>query len=111
MVGEYIKKIREEKDLSINQLALYSDVSAAHISRIERGLRDPSPDILKKISGALKVPYEELMVQAGYLNEEADHTVLYVQYLYQITGIIRLLSSGAFSFIKTKKTRQPKPAG
>jgi transcriptional regulator with XRE-family HTH domain len=47
-IGEYIKKIREEKELSINQLALYSNVSAAHISRIERGLREPSPEILKK---------------------------------------------------------------
>ena len=66
-IGEYIKEIREEKDLSINQLALYSNVSAAHISRIERGLRAPSPDILKKISSALKVSYELLMTLAGYI--------------------------------------------
>lgn len=71
-IGEYIKKIREEKELSINQLALYSKVSAAHISRIERGLREPSPEILKKISEALKVPYEELMKVAGYLEPDTS---------------------------------------
>lgn len=68
-IGEFIKKLREERKLSINQLALYSDVSAAHISRIERGLREPSPEILKKISQALRVPYEDLMKMAGYLDE------------------------------------------
>jgi len=77
-IGKYIKKIREEKELSINQLALYSNVSAAHISRIERGLREPSPEILKKISEVLKVPYEELMKVAGYLEPDtptpADNT-------------------------------------
>jgi len=75
-IGEYIKKIREEKGLSINQLALYSDVSAAHISRIERGLREPSPEILKKLSQALKVPYEELMAAAGYLDEIEQNNIV-----------------------------------
>lgn len=71
-IGEYIKKVREEKELSINQLALYSNVSAAHISRIERGLREPSPEILKKVSEALRVQYKDLMKIAGYLDTETD---------------------------------------
>ena len=70
-IGEFIKKLREERKLSINQLALYSGVSAAHISRIERGLRDPSPEILKNFSG-FKVPYEDLMKIAGYLDQEGN---------------------------------------
>lgn len=69
-IGEYIKKLREEKELSINQLALYSGISAAHLSRIERGLREPSPEILKKLAVALKVSYEDLMKAAGYLDNE-----------------------------------------
>ena len=67
-IGEYIKKSREKKGLSINQLALYSNVSAAHISRIEHSLRKPTPHILKKISLGLKLSYEELMEIAGYLD-------------------------------------------
>lgn len=62
-IGQYIKKKREEKDLSINQLALYSDVSSAHISRIERGLREPSPEILKKIADALNTSYKKMMTE------------------------------------------------
>ena len=77
-IGEFIRKIREEKELSINQLALYSDVSAAHISRIERGLREPSPAILRKISVALKVPYENLMEIAGYIDKQTDLPIPHV---------------------------------
>lgn len=66
-ISQYIKEKREEKGLSINQLALYSDVSAAHISRIERKLRKPSPEVLEKIADTLGVPYEKLMTVAGYL--------------------------------------------
>ncbi|MCL6445197.1 MAG: helix-turn-helix domain-containing protein [Alicyclobacillus sp.] len=68
--GDYIKKLRESRGLSINQLALSSGVSAAHISRIERGLRDvPHPDFIKKLARGLKVPYEQLMKAAGYIDE------------------------------------------
>ena len=77
-IGEFIRKIREETELSINQLALYSDVSAAHISRIERGLREPSPAILRKISVALKVPYENLMEIAGYIDKQTDLQIPHV---------------------------------
>ncbi|WKV08160.1 helix-turn-helix transcriptional regulator [Thermoanaerobacterium sp. CMT5567-10] len=83
-IGEYIKKIREDRKLSINQLALYSNVSAAHISRIERGLREPSPEILKKISEVLDVPYEELMKIAGYLNDNINIPEDYVK-KYKVT--------------------------
>ena len=67
-IGDFIKQSRIKNKLTINQLALYSDVSAAHISRIERGLRGASPDILKKLSKPLKVSYEELLKISGYLD-------------------------------------------
>ncbi len=78
-IGEYIKKLREDKNLSINQLALYSGVSAAHISRVERGLRVPSPEILKKFSEALRVSYEELMKITGYLNNDNNIPIEYTE--------------------------------
>jgi len=73
-ISEYLKKLREDKGCSINQLALYSGVSAAHISRIERGLREASPDILEKLSKSLGVSHEELMVKAGYISSDRKHT-------------------------------------
>ncbi|MEI4789341.1 helix-turn-helix transcriptional regulator [Bacillus sp. FJAT-53060] len=68
--GAYLRALREEKKLSVNQLAMYSEVSAAGISRIENGKRGiPKPPTIKKLAGALKIPYEEMMLAAGYIEE------------------------------------------
>ncbi|WP_176713686.1 helix-turn-helix domain-containing protein [Pseudobacillus wudalianchiensis] len=68
--GTYIKNVRDSKGLTLNQVALYSDISAAQLSRIETGKRGvPKPATIKKISEALKVDYDELMRIAGYIEE------------------------------------------
>jgi HTH-type transcriptional regulator, competence development regulator len=69
-IGAYIKKVRESKNLGVNQLATYAGVSGAQISRIESGERkNPKPETLAKLAKALKVDYDELMSKAGYLNK------------------------------------------
>ncbi|EPY06659.1 immunity repressor protein (phage-like protein) [Paenibacillus alvei TS-15] len=72
--GVYLRKLREERELGVNQLATMSGVSNAQISRIEKGSRNaPKPETIKKLSKALKVPYEEMMSVAGYIKD--DHQV------------------------------------
>jgi transcriptional regulator with XRE-family HTH domain len=66
--GEEIKAIRESKGLTVNQLALYSGISAATISRIETGKRGiPKAPNLQKLAEALKISYEDLLSLAGYI--------------------------------------------
>ncbi|MCY8520975.1 helix-turn-helix domain-containing protein [Bacillus atrophaeus] len=68
--GEQLRTLREERKLTVNQLAIYSGVSAAGISRIENGKRGvPKPATIKKLAEALKIPYEDLMKKAGYIEE------------------------------------------
>lgn len=67
-ISDYIKTLRDKKNYTLNQLALYSGVSAAHISRIENNKRNVLPDTLKKLAPILDVSYEELMYVAGYLD-------------------------------------------
>ncbi|WP_440682515.1 helix-turn-helix domain-containing protein [Bacillus subtilis] len=68
--GEQLRALREERKLTVNQLATYSGVSAAGISRIENGKRGvPKPATIKKLAEALKIPYEGLMYKAGYIEE------------------------------------------
>lgn len=72
--GMYLRQLREEKGLTINQLAAAAGISGSQISRIENGLRGiPKPATLRKIAEATEVPYEVLMDQAGYLQEAANH--------------------------------------
>lgn len=71
--GDYLKNAREKAGLGINELAKASDVSAPYLSRLERGERKPPlPDVLKKLAPHLKVPYEELMKKANYIDIPPD---------------------------------------
>ena len=45
--------MREAQDLTLRDLSALSGVSPAHLSRIERGLREPSPATLDAITKAL----------------------------------------------------------
>ncbi|WGT40098.1 helix-turn-helix transcriptional regulator [Lysinibacillus sp. 1 U-2021] len=74
--GNYIKNIRESKNMTLNQVALYAEISAAQLSRIETGKRGtPKPQTIEKIARALKVDYNELMSIAGYIETDSsvDH--------------------------------------
>ncbi|NHN29454.1 helix-turn-helix domain-containing protein [Paenibacillus agricola] len=74
--GSYLKSVRLQKGISVNQLAFDSGISNAQISRIENGLRGiPKPVTIRKLAEALKVPYEEMMDQAGHIREERMHEV------------------------------------
>jgi transcriptional regulator with XRE-family HTH domain len=76
----YLKRKREYKGYTVNQLAMYSKVSAAQISRIENRLRGvPKHDTLEKLAGALNIPFSEMLDAAGYIvnegkeNDKAPH--------------------------------------
>ena len=62
MVGDKIKGLREQKKLTINELALYSNVSKSYISSIERGIqKNPSIEVLKKIALTLDTSLEQII--------------------------------------------------
>jgi len=58
--GQFIRKQREEKDLSLRELAKKVDCSAAFLSDIELGRRFPSEQVLKAIAKVLDVSTETL---------------------------------------------------
>lgn len=65
--GEYIRAKRKEKKLSIKKLSELSGVSHPYISQIENGVRGvPKPEMIKKLSKGLEIPYGDLMREAGY---------------------------------------------
>jgi repressor LexA len=69
--GKYIKRLRKERKMTVRQLDLYSTVSHSYISQIERGERGiPSPAIIEKLSKALGVNYDEMMIMAGHMKDK-----------------------------------------
>lgn len=69
-IGKVIREQRGRVPFSLNQLSKISGVSVAHLSRIEKGQRAPSPGILQKIAKPLEFDLGELLIMAGYLSAE-----------------------------------------
>ncbi len=70
---EYLKQLRETKQLSLRKLDSLSGVSHVYLSQIENGNRGvPSPDVLKKLAAPLGVTYKELMQAAGYWGKDSN---------------------------------------
>lgn len=55
-----IKKVRLEKNMTLETLANLSGISKGHLSKIERQERDPKISTMVQIALALKVDIEEL---------------------------------------------------
>lgn len=57
---DILKEAREEKGLSLRELAKQADVSYAYLSKIEHGLRVPSDPKLQTLSKILDLSYADL---------------------------------------------------
>ncbi|PLR81346.1 transcriptional regulator [Bacillus canaveralius] len=62
MIGDRVKKIRQEKKMSLSELADQAGVAKSYLSSLERNLqRNPSIQFLEKISSVLGVPVDTLI--------------------------------------------------
>ncbi len=62
LLGETIKRAREDKGLSQKDLAMYLGKTPTYISIIERGVQVPSHDLLTKLGEKLDLPYPLLVL-------------------------------------------------
>jgi len=69
IVGTNIKKIRDDKGLSLDKLSVLTDVSKSMLGQIERGESSPSINILSKIANGLKVDLVSLTVKKSEATE------------------------------------------
>ena len=67
-IGDFIREQREQAQVSIRQLANRAGISNPYLSQIERGLRNPSAEILQQIAKGLRISAEQLYVHAGILD-------------------------------------------
>ncbi|WP_026673893.1 helix-turn-helix domain-containing protein [Alkalihalobacterium bogoriense] len=62
MIGEQVKKYRQEKGMSLSELAETAGVAKSYLSSIERNIQsNPSIQFLEKISKVLGVSVETLL--------------------------------------------------
>lgn len=64
-IGLNVRKQRESRGLSQEELAFESGLHRTYISGVERGVRNPTVLVLQKIAKALKVPAAALLDESG----------------------------------------------
>lgn len=60
-IGKNLKRLRKDKKITQVQLAYKAGISSNYYARIERDEENPSLEILKEISKALKVKSSEIL--------------------------------------------------
>jgi transcriptional regulator with XRE-family HTH domain len=58
--GKNLRKLREMKGISQEELAHISDLDLTQIGRIERGVTNTSISIANKLAKSLKIPLKDL---------------------------------------------------
>ena len=59
-LGERIRELREQQDLSVRELAKQLKVSAPFLSDVELGRRHPSDQVLARLASSLQTTIEDL---------------------------------------------------
>src|SRR4051794_5899155 len=67
-LGAFIRTQRRLAELSQRELARLADLSDAYVSKLERGMHQPTVGALRAIGMALNVRAEEMMAYAGGLD-------------------------------------------
>jgi transcriptional regulator with XRE-family HTH domain len=71
-LGRYIRAQREIAQISLRSLARLTNVSDSYLSQVERGLYQPSGEVLKSIARGLGVSPDSLFHRMGWIDTDAS---------------------------------------
>jgi transcriptional regulator with XRE-family HTH domain len=70
--GQYLKRLRKEQNITLHELGRRVGYTHSYISQIENGKKGiPSPNLIRSFSIELKVPYFEMMLKAGHIDDDS----------------------------------------
>jgi len=70
MLGKVLRKYREAKGLSQEELSFEADIHRNYVSQLERGLQSPTFEVLRRICKALDVKTSVLIAEVEALEED-----------------------------------------
>lgn len=76
-LGKFLQNRREEKHLTVRQLAAKAKISYSELSKIENG-KSVTPSTLRRLSPHLSIAYDILMSKAGYSFQTDTDSPIYL---------------------------------
>ena len=107
LIGEKIKQLRIEKNMSISELAEKANVAKSYLSSIERNIQsNPSIQLIEKISPVFGVSVNELIRDHQYNTEELDEEWLEIVYEAMRSGVSKEEFKAFLEFNKWRKEQE-----
>lgn len=75
-LGKAIRRIRQEREVSQQELARSAELTPSFLSLVENDRRQPSLSVLRRLAGALGVPEEVLIWESVELPLDLSETDL-----------------------------------
>lgn len=82
-LGKYLKRLRQEQDLSIRRAAKKCGISPSYLSKIEAGdtFKTIGVETLVKLSKFYGIPVSAMLKEAGFIETHEDDLPELAQYL------------------------------
>ncbi len=108
LIGEKIKQLRNDKDLSISELAEKAGVAKSYLSSIERNIQsNPSIQFMEKIGQVLGVTVNELLRDEPLnLTDDLDDEWLKIVQEAMESGVSKEEFKEYLAFTKWKNRRE-----
>lgn len=84
-LGEWLRDARIAKGVSLRSVAAQLEITPSYLSDIENDRRTPAEDVLRKLTEAVGVDFEDAMALAGRFGEVAE------RYIKRQPGAVRLM--------------------
>lgn len=104
MLGETVKRLRIARGLSQQELARCAHISVSFLSLLERGKREPTLSVLRRIAAALGSPFG-LLLASGLITDEPTSG----QQEAQVSAIVALVEAVRLQFLAEHAGRKQFP--
>lgn len=82
-LGTYLRRLREDLDMSMRRAAHLSRISPAHLCKLEQGdvFKSVGIDVLLRLSRTYNIPLSSILEEAGFVEGYGDNLPRFDQYL------------------------------
>jgi transcriptional regulator with XRE-family HTH domain len=98
--GEYVRKLRTDRGMTLTQLAARLNMDSANLSKIETGKRDFDERKLERLSKIFKLNLENVKVE--FFSEKIAKDL----FKYKCSGETLLLAEQKVKYIKQRNQKQ-----